>query len=116
MRRREFITLVGGGAVLWPLRVLAQQQSMPVIGSLNLGLEKAFAAETEGFRRGLGEAVYVEGHNVVIEYQWAEGHYDRLPALADDLVRRRVNVIAALGSSEPVRAAKAATSTIPIVF
>jgi len=105
-----------GAAGTWPLAARAQQPAMPVIGFLSPGSAKAFAAEAEGFRRGLGETGYVEGRNVAIEYQWAEGQYARLAALVADLVRHRVTVIAALGSSEPGRAAKAATSMIPIVF
>jgi len=115
MRRREFLSLVGG-AVAWPVKAHAQQASTPIIGFLHPGSEKVFSAETQGFRRGLSETGYIEARNVVIEYRWAEGRYDRLQSLAADLVRRNVNVIAALGSSEPGRAAKAATSTIPIVF
>src|SRR5262245_45949305 len=115
MRRRNFISLVGGAAV-WPLAARAQQPSVPVVGFLSAGSPDTYTDRLRGFRQGLKEAGFVEGENTAIEYRWAENQIDRLSLLAAELVRREVAVMVTSGGTPPALAAKAATATIPTVF
>ena len=116
IQRRQFISLLGGAAAAWPVAVWGQQAAMPVIGFLNGRSAREYARQLAAFHRGIGELGFVEGQNVAIEYRWAEGDNSRLPAMAADLVRRKVAVIAAVGSESTAQVAKAATNLVPVVF
>jgi putative ABC transport system substrate-binding protein len=116
MRRRDFINAVAGAAAVWPLAAHAQQSAMPVVGLLHGASQETFAANVAAFKQGLSQTGYIDGQNVTIDHRWANGRYDQLPALAADLVRRRVGVIATPGNAPAALAAKDATTTIPIVF
>jgi putative ABC transport system substrate-binding protein len=116
MRRREFITLLGGAAGAWPIAAWAQEAALPLVGCLAAPAEATYTHHVAAVRQGLKESGFVEGQNVGLEFRWAEGRYDHLPALAADLVRRRVSVIITMGGSPAIQAARTATSTIPIVF
>src|SRR5271165_4560443 len=114
MRRRDFITLLGG-TTAWPLTARAQQKTMPVVGILAAPAPEPLHDQIAAFRQGMNESGYIEGENVTVEYRWAEGQYDRLPAMANDLIARGAAVIVALAPAAAA-AAKAATVTVPIVF
>ncbi|MGB7854438.1 MAG: ABC transporter substrate-binding protein [Pseudolabrys sp.] len=116
MRRREFLGVLGSAAAAWPLAARAQQPAMPVIGFLHTASAVQVTPQLEGFRRGLAESGYVVAQDVAIEYRWADGHFDRLPALAAELVQRRVTVLISGGGPKTALAVKAATSEIPILF
>jgi putative ABC transport system substrate-binding protein len=116
MRRREFISLVGGAAAAWPLAAHAQQTAMPVIGFMSARSPEDTVQELNAFHKGLGEGGFIEHRNTTIEYRWARGDYTRLPALVSELVQQRVNVLVATGGDASALAAKAATATIPVVF
>lgn len=116
MKRRDFIAALGSAAAAWPFGVRAQQVRLPIVGCLAAPAEATYAHHVAAIRQGLKETGFVEGQNVGLEFRWAEGRYDRLPALAADLVRHSVNVIITMGGGPPIEAARRATSTIPIVF
>jgi putative tryptophan/tyrosine transport system substrate-binding protein len=116
LRRRDFITLVGGAATAWPLVARAQQSNVPIIGFLNSGSPEASAEYVAAFNRGLNETGYVDGRNARVEFRWADGRNDRLRTLAAELIRSRVSVLVAVGGSVTAVAAKAETTTVPIVF
>src|ERR1700686_3755923 len=116
MRRREFLTLIGGAAVAWPVAASAQQSAKPVVGFLSVSSPSLHVPFVAAFNQGLKEVGFIEGQNLAIEYSWAEGNFDRLPALAADLIRSKVDVIAAMSGDVSIRAATRARSTIPVVF
>ena len=116
MKRREFITLIGGAVAAWPLAARAQQAALPVVPLVNLGSSDASAPRAAAFRKGLAETGYIEGQNLIVEYHWLGGQYDGVPGLMANLVRRHVAVIATPAANYAAQVAKAATTTIPIVF